>query len=297
VIEINAAPFSATGQLSGAISPCRNPPSEDVKDIIENEVSLGLTFGVNLFIGDLPDQPDLSLAVYDTGGDPPEPAYTYERPGVEVVVRGNQGGYKAARAMARDIRDLLNGLNEETWGGSRYIGIWAAGDIGFIAFDEIKRPRFSMRFDLHRTVMGSSLVSAGGFVSSGLNPPSEDVKDMLAANSILQLTFADDLFIGLMPDQPDACVAVYDGPGEKAEPSYRYERPHVQVMVRGDQGKYRVAHIRAQTIRDALNGVQEETWGGARYIGVWALGDVISLGLDELRRPRCSINFRLHRTS
>lgn len=129
-----------------------------------------------------------------------------------------------------------------------------------------------------------------------LNPPSEDVKDILAAQSVLGLVFGTDLFIGGLPSTPDACVAVYDTTGEPPEPSYRYERPHVQVVCRGDQGAYRLTQIQAQTIRDILNGINEETWNGARYIGIWALGDVNFIANDENRRPRFTINFRLHRT-
>jgi len=119
---------------------------------------------------------------------------------------------------------------------------------------------------------------------------------MLESDSVLALTFAVDLFISQMPDQPGDCVAVFDGPGEPANPTYTYERPHVQIVVRGPMGSYRATHIRAQDIRNSLNGRYEETWGGVRYIGIWALGDIIPLSEDETGRPRFSMNFRLHRT-
>ena len=130
-----------------------------------------------------------------------------------------------------------------------------------------------------------------------MNPPSEDIKDILAAVSSLALTFATDLFVSEMPMEPDQCVCVYDTGGESPEGDYIYERPTVQVRVRGVKGDYLVAHELAQSIRDTLNGEHNHTINGARYIGIWGVGDVIFAGYDDNHRPLLTINFRLHRTN
>jgi hypothetical protein len=129
-----------------------------------------------------------------------------------------------------------------------------------------------------------------------MNPPSEDIKDILDDASSLGLTFATDLFVSEMPISPDACVAIYDTGGEPAEPDYVYERPTVQVKVRGARGRYRDAHILAQTIRDLLNGMHNEELNGARYIAIWIETDVIFIGYDESHRPQFTLNLRIHRT-
>jgi hypothetical protein len=129
-----------------------------------------------------------------------------------------------------------------------------------------------------------------------MNPPSEDMKDVLEAETALALTFGDDLHIGQMPESPDACVCIYDTGGYPAELDYMYERPTFQVRVRGAKGGYRAAQVLAQAIRDTLHGVHNLTLNAARYILIAIESDVGSIGADELHRPNFTVNFRIHRT-
>jgi hypothetical protein len=129
-----------------------------------------------------------------------------------------------------------------------------------------------------------------------VNPPSEDIKDILEAHSSLALTFAADLFVSEMPAEPDLCVCVYDTGGYPGEPNYIYERPTIQVKVRGGRGAYRTAHSLAQSIRDVLNGLNGVEVNDAVYVGIWMEGDVIALGYDENHRPMLTLNMRIHRT-
>lgn len=130
-----------------------------------------------------------------------------------------------------------------------------------------------------------------------MNPPSKDVKDMLEANSALALTFATDLFYAKMEESPDACVCIYDTPGFPPDPYQTYERPTIQVRIRGAKNGYDAAHLRGQAIRDLLNGLNGETWNTGRYIGIWAMGDVGFVYYDDNDRPVFSVNFRIHRTN
>lgn len=135
-----------------------------------------------------------------------------------------------------------------------------------------------------------------------MNAPSEDMKDILEGTSALALTFAEDLFISEMPDEnedaivSDQCVCIYDTGGEPAEVNYTYEKPTIQIRVRGAKGAYLATHELAQSIRDTLNGLHNETWNGARYIGIWAMGDVLFISYDDNHRPIFTVNFRIHRT-
>jgi len=130
-----------------------------------------------------------------------------------------------------------------------------------------------------------------------MNPPSQDIKDIMVATSSLGLTFATDLFISEMPQTPDECVCVYDTGGDDPGTEFTYERPTLQVRVRGARGGYLNAHGLAQEIRDVLNGQHNYTINGARYIGIWAVGDIIFVGYDDNHRPELTVNFRLHRTN
>jgi hypothetical protein len=129
-----------------------------------------------------------------------------------------------------------------------------------------------------------------------MNPPSQDIKDYLAAQSSLGLTYATDLFVSEMPESPDLCVAVYDTGGFDPESDYSYERPTVQVKVRGDKGKYLIAHSLLQSIRDVLHATHGETINTGLYVGIWQMGDILFLGYDQNKRPELTANFRIHRT-
>lgn len=130
-----------------------------------------------------------------------------------------------------------------------------------------------------------------------MNPPSEDIKDILEGTSVLALTFGTDLFISEMPPTPDQCVCVYDTGGYDPEVNYTYERPTIQIRVRGAKGDYIAAHALTQSIRDTLNGEHNYTINSARHIGIWTVGDVLFVGYDDNHRPLLTVNFRLHRTN
>jgi len=128
-----------------------NAPSMDIKDLLDGESSLGLTFGTDLFVSEMPPIPDLCVCVYDTGGEPPNPDYDYMKPTIQVRIRGDKGEYRAAYDLALSIQNFLNGMHNEEVNGTRYIGIWAEGDVFFIGYDENHRPELTVNFRLHRT--------------------------------------------------------------------------------------------------------------------------------------------------
>lgn len=130
-----------------------------------------------------------------------------------------------------------------------------------------------------------------------MNPTSQDIKDILVSSSAgLDLTLGTNLFVSLMPDSPDLCVALFDGPGFAPEPNYEYYRPAVQVRVRGNKSGYLAAWSLAESIRAVLRAVSNETWNATRYIQIWCAGEIFPLGQDENNRPLLSMNFNVHRT-
>jgi hypothetical protein len=128
-----------------------------------------------------------------------------------------------------------------------------------------------------------------------MNAPSVDIKDFLVNAGIG--TFGTDLFVSKEPESPNACVTVYDTGGFDAEAAYTYDRPTVQVRVRGDKQDYSDAFTKAQSVRDELHGKYNETINGTRYVGIWIQGDIFTLGYDANDRPILAVNFRMHRTT
>ena len=133
-----------------------------------------------------------------------------------------------------------------------------------------------------------------------MNSPSEDIKDiLLESDAGLDLVFGTSLFYSKEPDSGvvDKIVTIYDTGGDEPAANYTYEFPNIQVKIRGDVLKYKEAYSLLNDIKNELHGTHNKTINGARYVGIWASSDIISLGYDEENRPELTINFRMQRTT
>jgi hypothetical protein len=132
-----------------------------------------------------------------------------------------------------------------------------------------------------------------------MNPPSQDIKDFLVDAAVG--TFEADLFVSKEPATDPTgnipTITVYDTGGFDPEAQYVYDRPTVQVRVRGARGGYLAAYAKAEAAKVALRTIFNETKNGTRYIGIWVLGDITSLGDDEKGRPILTLDIRMHRTA
>ena len=107
----------------------------------------------NLFVSDLPKTPDAAVAVLDSVPFPPDANLTrdanWSRPGVQILVRGAREGYAAAWTLANHIaRDLHQAVPWVSTGGDHYKGCFLASGPLFLAYDDLRRPLFSLNFNL-----------------------------------------------------------------------------------------------------------------------------------------------------
>jgi len=129
-----------------------NAPSVDIKDMLEDETSLGLTFATNLFIGRIPDAPDDCVVIVDTSGFAQDltfdKAEKYERPSVQIMVRNND--YLTGFDLLNDIKDVLHGKGHTTVNGAYYSVIMCADAPSFLNWDENNRAHFVLNIDMQR---------------------------------------------------------------------------------------------------------------------------------------------------
>lgn len=134
-----------------------NPASVDIKDILEAESALGLTFSANLFIGREPAKPDFAVTIWDTPGGPPDmglggqsdPGYYY--PAVHIRVRAVD--YLTAYNTINQIKLLLHGRGNEVINSTRYTSIRCSAEPHFHDWDDSNRCRFVAGFNLQRTIL------------------------------------------------------------------------------------------------------------------------------------------------
>lgn len=138
-----------------------------------------------------------------------------------------------------------------------------------------------------------------------MNPVCEDIKDMMIDSSLgigeFAATSGWSIYLTQMPDDdntPDTCIAILDtgGSAPDPDPDKNIGNPTFQVLVRGGKMGYQTAWDKAREIIVGLHGVHNETWNGTRYIQIFAMSDILSLGYDESQRPLLSINFSVMRT-
>jgi hypothetical protein len=129
-----------------------NAPSTDIIEILVSSTKgLDLIFGTNLFQTFMPETPNFCVSVNDSGGYDPQSNYVYEKPTIQILVRGKLWGYTAAYAQIKEIHNVLHDLHGEVWGGSKYIGIWTQGCVLPLGYDNNNRPMLSLNFRIHRT--------------------------------------------------------------------------------------------------------------------------------------------------
>lgn len=129
-----------------------NPQSEDIKDMLVADSSLGLTFATDLFIGEEPKEPDDTVTIFDTMGYPDtlnlDPTEIYQYPSCQIRVRAN--AYMTGMVLAQDIKDSLHGRANETWNGTLYTVIRCVGGPAVLDWDDSDRVRFIINFNLQR---------------------------------------------------------------------------------------------------------------------------------------------------
>ena len=108
-------------------------------------------------------------------------------------------------------------------------------------------------------------------------------------------TVGTDVFKSLLPATPDAAVAVIETGGMAPEKRFgtkgiEWERPAVQVIVRGAPGDYETARTTCQTIFENVAEIETEDLSGTRYYLSEPLQNPFSLDRDEKSRPAVAFN-------
>jgi hypothetical protein len=105
---------------------------------------------------------------------------------------------------------------------------------------------------------------------------------------------AQDIFLGIIPDKPDLCVALYEfsslSPMETlGNMNETLERPGVQVLVRGARNDYPTARAKIVEVRDVLTNITDETILGVRFLRVSADSSINAIGVDANERPKFTL--------
>lgn len=124
---------------------------------------------------------------------------------------------------------------------------------------------------------------------------SEEIKNILEAESDLALTFGTDLFIGREPIAPDLCVTIFDtggaGTGSDLQGSNGAQESTIQIRVRAND--YPTGYELADNIIQALHGRKHEVWNTTNFNYILSTDAPVLLDWDDNDRVRFVINFRM----
>jgi len=126
------------------------------------------------------------------------------------------------------------------------------------------------------------------------------ILDALAARltSASVATSASNLFLGIMPDSPNVCAALYEYAGEYPMEAFspttaQIDRTRVQVMTRSGRDDYSAARTLMVNVRDNLTGVVNQVVDGVTFLRVSELGPIEFVGRDEDDRPQFALSLRV----
>lgn len=121
-----------------------------------------------------------------------------------------------------------------------------------------------------------------------MNSAAKDIKDHLMALAVISAGF-----IGEEPASPNDAVTIYDTGG--GDPFADIELYDTSIQVRVRDTRYDEAYAKHDEIRRALIVPTSFEINGTKYIGVWNVGDIISLGKDQNQRSVLTTNYRIER--
>ena len=104
-------------------------------------------------------------------------------------------------------------------------------------------------------------------------------------------TVGTDIFLGLMPDQPDNCIALFEYAGSPPDLHWAGEYPGLQVRVRNKS--YAAGRAKIEEVVTELHGAHELTLNGTRYLLIKARGSPEVLKRDNNNRVELFVNFEI----
>lgn len=109
-------------------------------------------------------------------------------------------------------------------------------------------------------------------------------------------TLATDIFLSIMPDNPDLCVLITEdsglGPTQSFGASvYAVQRPRIRVFCRAARNDYPAARAKAVAVRTALGAIRNQTISGVDFLTVVPTSDFYPVGRDGDDRPIIGIDF------
>jgi hypothetical protein len=109
-------------------------------------------------------------------------------------------------------------------------------------------------------------------------------------------TLGTNLMLGRLPDDPDACVALFESTG--MSPSHvmgssvaAIDRPRIRVVCRAERLDYPAARTKAAAVRASLGAVRDTTLSGIKIMTIVSTSEIYPVRFDSDDRPVMGCDF------
>lgn len=102
-----------------------------------------------------------------------------------------------------------------------------------------------------------------------------------------------DLFEGMLPDDPDTLISLFETPGAMTRVSLVDRAEERSMQVRTRSGSYATARAKVEAIYALLHGKAQTTLGGGEFVLIEARQPPFSLGRDVKQRHSFATNYRV----
>lgn len=127
-----------------------NDITDDIKDMLAQDTTLGLVFATNLFIAREPDKPEDCVTIFSTPSFPPAltmggDSYFYS----SFQIRVRSTDYLEASELSHKIFTSLHARAQEVWNDVMYSIIQGEEPV-LLDWDDKNRVRFIINFEAQR---------------------------------------------------------------------------------------------------------------------------------------------------
>lgn len=109
-------------------------------------------------------------------------------------------------------------------------------------------------------------------------------------------TLGTNIMLGRLPDDPDACVALYESQGLSPSHTmgssiYSVDRPRIRVVARAARNDYPSARSKVEQVRSVLGALRDTTLSGIKIMTVLSTSEVYPVSFDGDDRPVMGCDF------
>ena len=128
---------------------------EELGTYLDSDTSL--TLGTDLFLGIIPETPNICVGLYEYGASAPMDFMTSAQPSIEMpriqaTIRGEEDTYATTKALAQTVWLSLSKLRGSTLSGTQWLRAQPLDSPTFLARDETYRPIFVANFQVFKAI-------------------------------------------------------------------------------------------------------------------------------------------------